>query len=99
MQSGQNYDGIWQFRRLWAFQPSIGDIPAYTFILDDDSWLVMITDGISEAFGVEITEQLKILDHLPKMQELPACAHDVFWRYLNPEDESECFRGFAFVAI
>lgn len=21
------------------------------------------------------------------------------WRYLNPEDESECFRGFAFVAI
>jgi len=35
----------------------IGDIPAYQFRLDDDSWLVMITDGVSEAFGTEITQQ------------------------------------------
>jgi hypothetical protein len=35
----------------------IGDIPAYHFRLDHDSWLVMITDGISEVFGSEITQQ------------------------------------------
>ena len=56
-----------QARWMNALSPPLGifddvaEVPAYHIIVEKNSWLVMMTDGITEAFGIEITEQRQML--------------------------------------
>ena len=53
-------DSAQQTRWMKAVTPPLGimeefgDIPAYQFMLGENSWLVLMTDGVTEAFGVEM---------------------------------------------
>jgi len=56
-------DSAQQTRWMKAVTPPLGimeefgDIPAYQFMLGENSWLVLMTDGVTEAFGVEMIKQ------------------------------------------